>query len=122
MGMQQTTIALTDVTDHGAVQTVTPVQVAEMSRSEKVAIAIAAIKAQVLAGRTVSVMWSGGKDSSCTLALALMAMRELVEDGVAVPTLHCLHSDTFIAIRLSSDTTKGRLLKWSSMQRRAASR
>ena len=94
MGMQQTTIALTDVTDHGAVQTVTPVQVAEMSRSEKVAIAITAIKAQVLAGRYPVCMWSGGKDSSVTLSLALMAMRELVTEGVAIPTLHVCHSDT----------------------------
>jgi 3'-phosphoadenosine 5'-phosphosulfate sulfotransferase (PAPS reductase)/FAD synthetase len=94
MGMQQTTIALVDVTHQGAVQTITPAPVVEMTRNEKVAVAIAAIKAQVLAGRYVSVMWSGGKDSSVTLALALMAMRELVAEGVKVPTLHCCHSDT----------------------------
>lgn len=96
MGMQQTTIALFDVTDHGAVQTVTPARVVEMSRSEKVAVAIEAIRAQVLAGRYPAVMWSGGKDSSVTVSLALMAMRELIAEGVAVPTLHVLHSDTLM--------------------------
>lgn len=96
MGMQQTTIALVEVTDQGAVQTVTPTPVVEMSRIEKVAIAIAAIKAQVIAGRHLSCMWSGGKDSSVTLSLALMAMRELVSEGVKVPTLHVCHSDTLM--------------------------
>lgn len=96
MGMQQTTIALFDVTDNGGVQTVTPAPVVELSRSEKVAIAIAAIKAQVLAGRYPVAMWSGGKDSSVTVSLALMAMRELIAEGVAVPTLHVCHSDTLM--------------------------
>jgi len=96
MGMQQTTIVLFDVTDNGGVQTVTPAPVVELSRSEKVAIAIAAIKAQVLAGRYPVAMWSGGKDSSVTVSLALMAMRELIAEGVAVPTLHVCHSDTLM--------------------------
>ncbi|NVL49836.1 hypothetical protein F2S72_08800 [Pseudomonas syringae pv. actinidiae] len=96
MGMQQTTLALTDITDEGAVNAFNPAPVVEMNRSEKVAIAISAIKAQVLQRRHLAIMWSGGKDSSCTLAIALMAMRELVDEGVTVPTLHVCHSDTLM--------------------------
>jgi hypothetical protein len=38
MGMQQTSIALLDVTEQGAVKTITPAPVVELSRNEKVAI------------------------------------------------------------------------------------
>lgn len=96
MGMQQTTIDLVDATELGAVQTFAPAPVVELGRSEKVAIAITAIKAQVTAGRYPICMWSGGKDSSVTVSLALMAMRELVEEGCTVPTLHVCHSDTLM--------------------------
>lgn len=86
MGMQQTTIDLVDVTEEGAVQTFAPAPVAELSRSEKVAIAIAAIKAQVLAGRYPVVMWSGGKDSSCTLAkLKRQVRREIAQQAGVKP-------------------------------------
>lgn len=96
MGMQQTTINLVDVTDLGAVQTCAPAPAAMLSLDEKVANAITAIKAQVLAGRHLCSAWSGGKDSSVVLSLALRAMRELTEEGVSVPTLHCVHSNTLM--------------------------
>lgn len=96
MGMQQTTIELLDVSENGCAQTITPTPAVELSLNEKVTIAIAAIKAQVLAGRFPVCMWSGGKDSSVTLAITLMAMRELIAEGVKVPTLHCCHSDTLM--------------------------
>lgn len=66
------------------------------SFAEKVAVAVAAIKTLILAGRHLSVAWSGGKDSSVTLSLALMAMRELIAEGVSVPVLHVCHSDTLM--------------------------
>lgn len=95
MGMQQT-IALLDVTEAVAFENAAPAPVLELSMMEKVAIAVRAIKAQVLAGRHLSVAWSGGKDSSVTLSIALIAMRELIAEGVSVPTLNICHSDTLM--------------------------
>lgn len=94
MGSQQTTLAL----DLSASAEITQVKLPEkeLPLMEKVAIAISAIKAQVLAGRHLSVAWSGGKDSSVTLAVTLMAMRELIAEGAEVPTLHVLHSNTLM--------------------------
>ncbi|WP_236043016.1 phosphoadenosine phosphosulfate reductase family protein [Pseudomonas arcuscaelestis] len=66
----------------------------ELSFDQKVVAAITAIKQQVLAGRHLVVAWSGGKDSSVTLNLAFTALRELKAEGVEIPTLHCIHSDT----------------------------
>lgn len=61
MGMQQTTIALLDVTENVTFENAAPAPVLELSMMEKVAIAVQAIKAQVLAGRHLSIAWSGGK-------------------------------------------------------------
>lgn len=94
MGMQQTTIDLVDVTELGAVQTFAPAPVMELSLNEKVVIAVEAVKAQILAGRHITCAYSGGKDSSVMLSIALRAMRELVADGVSVPTLQIAHSNT----------------------------
>jgi len=66
----------------------------EMSFDEKVVAAVSAIKQQVLDGRHLVVAWSGGKDSSVTLNLAFSALRELKAEGVAIPMLHVVHSDT----------------------------
>jgi len=96
MGMQQTTIALLDVTENVTFANAAPAPVMALSMMEKVAIAVQAIKAQVLAGRHLSIAWSGGKDSSVTLSIALMAMRELIAEGVSVPTLNVCHSDTLM--------------------------
>jgi 3'-phosphoadenosine 5'-phosphosulfate sulfotransferase (PAPS reductase)/FAD synthetase len=93
MGMQQT-IDLFDITETVISEIVAPAPALALSMMEKVAIAVQAIKAQVLAGRHLSVAWSGGKDSSVTLSIALMAMRELIAEGVTVPTLNVCHSDT----------------------------
>lgn len=65
-----------------------------LSLPEKIAGAVAAIKAQVMLGRSCASAWSGGKDSSVTLNLAITALRELKNEGVDVPTLHVVHSDT----------------------------
>lgn len=95
MGQQQL-IPHTQIALFEPVELPAPVVAVERSFDEKVAIAIAAIKAQVLVGRHPVVAWSGGKDSSVTLALAFAAFRELIAEGVAVPTLHIIHSDTLI--------------------------
>lgn len=95
MGIQQT-IQLLDVTSPVATHEVVPAPVQILSLSEKVAIAVKAIKAQVMAGRYLSLAFSAGKDSSVTLAITLMAMRELIDEGVSVPTLNVCHSDTKI--------------------------
>lgn len=95
MGMQQT-IALLDISEPVAFENAAPAPVVELSLEEKIALAVRAIKAQVLAGRHLSVAWSGGKDSSVMLSIALMAMHELIAEGVQVPTLNVCHSDTKI--------------------------
>lgn len=71
-----------------------PAAGAHLSYEDKVAGALSAIKLQVLAGRHLVVAWSGGKDSSVTLNLAFTALRQLKSEGVAVPTLHVIHSLT----------------------------
>lgn len=95
MGQQQL-IPHTQIALFEPVELPAPVVAVERSFDEKVAIAIAAIKAQVLVGRHPVVAWSGGKDSSVTLALAFAAFRELIAEGMTVPTLHIIHSDTLI--------------------------
>ncbi|HBO2935066.1 TPA: phosphoadenosine phosphosulfate reductase family protein [Pseudomonas aeruginosa] len=96
MGMQQTSLQLADLTNPVQAQAVVSGPIQELTLTEKVAIAVEAVKAQILAGRHPSVAWSGGKDSSVTLAITLMAYRELMAAGVSVPTLHVCHSDTKI--------------------------
>ncbi|HCF2991469.1 phosphoadenosine phosphosulfate reductase family protein [Pseudomonas aeruginosa] len=96
MGMQQTSLQLADLTTEVHTQDVVSEPIQVLTLSEKVALAIKAIKAQVLAGRHLSCAFSGGKDSSVTLAITLMAMRELIDEGVTVPTLNVCHSDTKI--------------------------
>lgn len=96
MGMQQTSLQLADLTNPVQAQAVVSGPIQELTLTEKVAIAVEAVKAQILAGRHPSVAWSGGKDSSVTLAITLMAYRELMASGVTVPTLHVCHSDTKI--------------------------
>lgn len=73
-----------------------PAPVVKRSMTEKVADALAAIKAQVLAGRTPVCAYSGGKDSSLMLSLTFTALSELREAGHQIPTLHVVHSDTLI--------------------------
>lgn len=96
MGMQQTSLQLADLTNPVQAQAVVSGPIQELTLTEKVAIAVEAVKAQVLAGRHLSVAWSGGKDSGVLLSLVLMAYRELIDEGVSVPTLHVCHSDTKI--------------------------
>ncbi|HBP1602256.1 TPA: phosphoadenosine phosphosulfate reductase family protein [Pseudomonas aeruginosa] len=96
MGMQQTSLQLADLTNPVQAQAIVSGPIQELTLTEKVAIAVEAVKAQILAGRHPSVAWSGGKDSSVTLAITLMAYRELMAAGVSVPTLHVCHSDTKI--------------------------
>ncbi|WHT75603.1 phosphoadenosine phosphosulfate reductase family protein [Pseudomonas rhodesiae] len=68
--------------------------VVTLSFDEKVRSAIDAIKQQVINGANLSVAWSGGKDSSVTLNLAYSALSELKAEGVEVPTLHLVNSNT----------------------------
>lgn len=89
------------------VKTVGPM--VEMSFDDKVASSVNAIKQQVLSGRHIAVAYSGGKDSSCTLNLAFTALRELKEDGVAIPMLHLVHSDTKLENPIVETYNKGQL-------------
>ncbi|HBO5717164.1 TPA: phosphoadenosine phosphosulfate reductase family protein [Pseudomonas aeruginosa] len=66
----------------------------EKTLAEKIAGAVEAVKRVVRAGKQPVVAWSGGKDSSVTLNIALTAIRELGTEGFAVPTLNVMHSDT----------------------------
>lgn len=61
---------------------------------DKIRIALDAIKQQIIEGKHPCCSFSGGKDSSVTLNLAITAVRELKSEGVKVPTLHIIHSDT----------------------------
>jgi len=61
MGMQQTSLQLADLTTEVQTQDAVSGPIQELTFSEKVAIAVQAVKAQVLAGRHLSVAWSGGK-------------------------------------------------------------
>lgn len=77
--------------------TAAPVQevvLAERPLEQKISAAVAAVKAVALAGKHCVCAYSGGKDSSCTLNIALTAWRELAAEGHALPTLHVMHSDT----------------------------
>lgn len=71
-----------------------PVALPELSFEEKVDAAVNAVKQTLLAGKHLVVAWSGGKDSSCTLNIALTAVRELAAEGFKCPRLHIMHSDT----------------------------
>ena len=62
--------------------------------SDKIRIAIDAIKRELKQGFHPLVSVSFGKDSSVTLSLTLQAVSELQAEGFNVPTLHVLHSDT----------------------------
>ena len=73
-----------------------PLALPEQPVEEKVRNATEAVKRQIIAGRHLTVAWSGGKDSSVTLAITLQAMRELVSEGRQVPMLHVLHADTLM--------------------------
>ncbi|WP_417546473.1 phosphoadenosine phosphosulfate reductase family protein [Marinobacter sp.] len=53
-----------------------------------------AIKRELALGSHLVVAYSGGKDSSCTLALTIWAAHEWVAEGNPVPTIHVVHSDT----------------------------
>jgi len=71
-----------------------PVELRELTLPEKVTAGIASIKRQLAAGKHLLAAFSAGKDSTVTLNLALTAMRELIAEGVTVPTLHVMHSAT----------------------------
>ncbi|MDS9772053.1 hypothetical protein RMG93_34280, partial [Pseudomonas aeruginosa] len=53
----------------------------EKTLAEKIAGAVEAVKRVVRAGKQPVVAWSGGKDSSVTLNIALTAIRELGTEG-----------------------------------------
>lgn len=79
-------------------QDATPVTapVKEPSFDEKVVNAVEVIKSLIRAGKRVVAATSFGKDSSVVLALTLRAMEELKVEGVEVPELHVLNSDTLV--------------------------
>lgn len=81
-------------------------QASSLPLAEKVAGAVAAIKAQVMLGRSLVVAWSGGKDSSATLNLAITALRELKAAGTETPMLHVVHSDTQVENPVISEYNK----------------
>jgi hypothetical protein len=57
MGMQQTSLQLADLTNPVQAQAVVSGPIQELTLTEKVAIAVDAVKAQVLAGRHCSVAY-----------------------------------------------------------------
>tara|TARA_R110002124_G_scaffold128157_4_gene288547 strand:+ start:1050 stop:2858 length:1809 start_codon:yes stop_codon:yes gene_type:complete len=63
---------------------------------QKTADALIVIKRYLLLGYTLALAFSGGKDSSVMLSLCFRAIRELMSEGIDVPKLHILHSDTLI--------------------------
>lgn len=74
------------------VETIEPLR--EASFDEKLRSAIDVIKGILRQGKRCVVAVSFGKDSSVTLAITLMAMRDLKGEGFAVPELHVMNSDT----------------------------
>lgn len=77
----------------------------EIPLQDKIRISLDAIKQQIIEGKHPCCSYSGGKDSSVTLNLAITAIRELKNEGVIVPTLHIIHSDTALKIQLSQPIT-----------------
>lgn len=67
---------------------------ANMNLDQKIDRAISAIVNTVKQGYEVCASYSGGKDSSITLNLTLSAIIKLKAQGVTVPTIHVIHSDT----------------------------
>ena len=62
----------------------------------KIATARAAIAVLLRAGRSISISFSAGKDSSVCLSLVLTTAAELADQGVKVPPLVLMHADTKI--------------------------
>ncbi len=54
------------------------------------------IKSVAREGHPMVVAWSGGKDSTVTLNLTLVAMKEMVQAGEATPPIIVLHADPLI--------------------------
>jgi 3'-phosphoadenosine 5'-phosphosulfate sulfotransferase (PAPS reductase)/FAD synthetase len=69
------------------------VQVGPLQKAERV---VRTIRGLLEADRPLSISWSGGKDSSAVLNLALVAAAEARADGVAVPPFIITHGDTGI--------------------------
>lgn len=75
--------------------------------------------ARLFATDVVAVAWSGGKDSSCTLVLALMALRLAVSRGEVVCPLLVMNGDTEIenpAVRALADDQIERLREWAEAE------
>src|SRR5690606_27054952 len=82
--------------DHLSSPELLPAPADQLPLMDKVRLAVAAIKAQILSGRHCTVAWSSGKDSSVMLAITLLALRELINEGAKVPTLHILNANTLM--------------------------
>lgn len=67
-----------------------------VSTAEKIERAQAAIQAILRAGRPLAVAYSGGKDSTCALSLALNAAADLKASGGAIPPIIVTHANTGI--------------------------
>lgn len=72
------------------------IRVIGLTLDDKIAGAVEVIKKHIREGKLLVVACSFGKDSSVTLALALMAMKALRAQGIAVPELQVMHSDTLM--------------------------
>lgn len=64
--------------------------------AEKIDRATSALKAVLRAGRPLAVAYSGGKDSTCALSLALNAAAELKAEGASLPPIIVTHANTGI--------------------------
>lgn len=92
-------------------QNATPVAspIVEHTLDEKVAGAVAVIKRQILAGKRLLAASSFGKDSSCMVALTLMAMEQLKDAGFEVPEFHVMTSNTLVENPVVEAYSKGEI-------------
>ena len=58
--------------------------------------AISVVSGTALAGHPLVVAWSGGRDSTATLNLALVAIKRLTEQGHQTTPLVVMHADTLV--------------------------
>lgn len=73
--------------------------------------AVDAIKGELALNSRLVCMFSSGKDSSVSLALTLMAMKEWKAEGHTLPTLHVAHSDTLVENPMVSNFSRQQLAK-----------
>jgi len=72
---------------------------------EKSELVICTILQLIKDGKSLSVAWSGGKDSQALLVLAIEALHRAIDLGIYVRGFHVTHSDTELEIAMGFYTT-----------------